>query len=140
MHSVNWVELSFNAVLEPFGGIFFVLLYSLGLIASHSITFFKHRGDPHYNSLGASGAVSAVLFSAVLLFPTEQISFIFLPGIGIPSYLFGILYLVYCQYMTRRGGGNINHDAHFAGAVFGFLFTGLLRPSFFINFVQQIMP
>jgi membrane associated rhomboid family serine protease len=132
-------EYKFHNTFGPWGGLFYVILYVAGIMASQMISFFRHRRDPHYNSLGASGAVSAVVFSAILFLPTFKIYFIFLPGIGIPAWIFGLLYLVYCQYMSLRGGGRINHDAHFSGAVFGFLFTGLLRPALFGNFIEQII-
>lgn len=135
----QWVELSFHALFGGFGGLLFAALYLLGIVVSHTTTYFKERDNPYYNSLGASGAVSAVLFSAILLYPRQEIYFVFLPFFGIPSFVFGILYLLYCQYMTRRNADHINHDAHFAGAVFGFIFTGLLRPRLFMNFIDQIL-
>lgn len=134
------VELQFHSLFGAFQGLAYAGLYLLGMMASHLISYFRHQHDPYYNSLGASGAVSAVLFAQILLFPANKIYFIFLPGLGIPSWLFGLLYLGYCQYMSARGGGNINHDAHFAGAVFGFVFTGVLQPSLFGHFIQQVLP
>jgi len=135
----QWVEFYFNALFGAFSGLLFVALYVMGIVVSHTTTFFKQKENPYYNSLGASGAVSAVLFAAILLIPDQKIYFIFLPGLGIPAWIFGLLYLGYTQYMSHRSMDNINHDAHFAGAVFGFLFTGILRPGLFQNFIEQIL-
>jgi len=135
----QWVELYFNAMFGTLSGFLFIALYVLGIIISHTTSYFKQRKNPYYNSLGASGAVSAILFAAILLLPDQKIYFIFLPGLGIPAWGFGLLYLGYSQYMSHRGTGNINHDAHFAGAVFGFLFTGVLKPALFQNFIEQIL-
>lgn len=134
------VEFKFNAAFGRFGGLAYLALYTIGIVASHTITYFRHRDDAYYNSLGASGAVSAVLFSAILFVPTQKIYFLFLPGLGIPAWIFGLLYLFYCQYMSKRSADRINHDAHFAGAVFGLLFTGLLQPHLFTAFIQQVLP
>jgi membrane associated rhomboid family serine protease len=135
----QWVEYFFRE-LSSLGGLLYMLLYILGIAVSHSTTYLKHRDDPYYNSLGASGGVSAVLFSAILFYPQQKIYFVFLPFAGIPAFVFGILYLVYCQYMSRRGTDNINHDAHFAGAVFGLAFTAMIKPVLILNFIEQILP
>ena len=109
------------------------------MIVSDIPTYLKHKNDPSYRGLGASGAVAAVLFSFILLSPIEnRIQFMFVPGAGIPPALFGLLYLLYSVYMSRNSRDNVNHDAHFYGALFGFVFTGLLKPELFINFVEQV--
>lgn len=127
------LEMKFITTFGTMGGLFYILLYLLALVASHSISFFKHKNNPGYNSLGASGAVSAVLFAAILIYPIS------LEIWGLPSIIIGILYLMYSQYMAQRNLDNIGHDAHFAGAIFGVLFTIALRPAFAIEFVQKIM-
>ena len=150
MHlAVNmFVLYSFGVYLEKsmldfyFGemaGLVFVAIYLLGMIVSDIPTYLKHKNDPSYRGLGASGAVAAVLFSFILLSPIEnRIQFMFVPGAGIPPALFGLLYLLYSVYMSRNSRDNVNHDAHFYGALFGFVFTGLLKPELFINFVEQV--
>ncbi|GAA4351430.1 rhomboid family intramembrane serine protease [Hymenobacter saemangeumensis] len=111
------------------GGVWrFLLLYLGGIIVSSIPSYFRHRDDRHYGSLGASGGVAAVLFAGTLFAPTSKIYLMFIP-VGIPAFIFGFLYLIYSYYQGRRGGDNINHDAHFYGALFGVLITLLLQPN-----------
>lgn len=117
--------------------LFFILLYVLGIVLSSSYSYEKHKNNVGYNSLGASGAVSAVLFAGILMDPTTGLYLMFIP-IPIPGYIFGILYLIYCWYMNKRGGDNIAHDAHFFGAVFGVVFTIVLKPSIAAEFLPKI--
>jgi membrane associated rhomboid family serine protease len=149
----GWLHLFVNMiVLYSFGGIveqyfqflfptkhvfYFVLLYTGGLILSVIPAFGKHNNDVFYNAVGASGAISAVVFSSIILYPTGKIFFFFIP-VGIPSPVFGVLYLVYEAYMSKRAKDNIGHDAHFWGAVFGVIYTIALKPSLVIAFLQQI--
>jgi membrane associated rhomboid family serine protease len=91
-------------------------------------TTVRHYKNPRYNSLGASGAVSAVLFSAILLYPRMKLSLLFLP-IAVPGVVFGVLYLLYSVYSSYTARDNINHDAHFSGALYGVLFTVALAPT-----------
>ena len=148
----DWMHLIFNMItLYCFGptveayftmmgaGSAFPLIYLLAIIVSSTPSFLKNRHNGYYRSLGASGGVAAILFSSVYFNPWSKISFIFFP-IGIPAILFAVIYLVYCAYMDRRGGSNINHGAHFWGSVFGFIATLLLDPSHGQIFIQQIVP
>jgi membrane associated rhomboid family serine protease len=91
-----------------------------------------------YNSLGASGAVSAALFASILFMPLSKIYLMFIP-IGIPAFVFGPLYLAYCAYMAKKGTDNIGHDAHFYGAIFGFIFPILFKPELISLFFSQIL-
>lgn len=100
----------------------FALLYLLGLLASHLGTYFKHRNDPEYASLGASGAISAVLFAAIVYFPQMQLFIIPIP-VPIPAPLFAIGYVAYSWWSARNARGRINHDAHLGGALFGIVFV-----------------
>ena len=100
-------------------------------------SFGKHKNDPYYNAVGASGAVSAVVFASILFNPTNKIT-IFPVPIGIPSFIFGILYLIYSAYMGKRGKDNIGHDAHFWGAVYGVVFTIALEPRVGLFFIHEI--
>lgn len=115
----------------------YLILYVGALIVSNIPTYIKRRDDYNYRSLGASGAVSAVLFAFILLRPWITIRVFFIP---LPAIVYGALFLGYSVYMSRKGGDNINHDAHFWGALFGIVFTIALRPgviSIFLNELSQ---
>ena len=102
------------------------LLYVGGLVASILPSYVKHQNDPNYYSLGASGAVAAVLFAGVLLQPGATIYVFFIP---MPALVFGIAYIAYSWYMDRQANDNINHSAHLWGAGFGLMFMALLEPT-----------
>ncbi len=120
----DFVESKFSdpALFGDKGKIFYILMYVLALFVCLIPTFFKHKNDYYYRSLGASGAVSAVIFAGILFDPLEPLGFFFLPPI-IPGYIFGPLYLILSSYMGRRSKDNINHSAHFWGALFGIAFV-----------------
>ena len=120
------------------GIFYFLLLYFLGMVVADIPSIIKHRNNPNYNSLGASGAVSAVVFSSILFNPTAKIC-IFLPIFCLPGFIFGILFLIYSYYQGRRMADNINHDAHLYGAVFGVLYSIILEPKVIVNFFDQIL-
>lgn len=130
----QYIESAFGFL--GFGAWAFPVLYFGGMIAASIHDVVRHRRDAWYSSIGASGAVSAVLFCAIFFAPWEKI--LLFAAVPIPGILFGALYLVYCQYMARRGGDNINHNAHFYGAVFGFLFPILLDPHLFRVFMHLL--
>lgn len=100
----------------------YLMLYGGALLFSLIPTFFKHRHDYQYQSLGASGAVSAVVFAGILFNPTARLGFFIIPPV-IPGYIFGPLYLILSTWMERKGKDNINHSAHIWGALFGLVFT-----------------
>lgn len=115
----------------------FALLYMVSLILSDLPSVAKHKNDLWYRSLGASGAISAVVFGAILFNPLGKMTILILP-IPMPAVLFGVLYLVYCSYGSKRGQDNINHDAHLFGALSGVMITILLVPQvvpYFFNTV-----
>jgi membrane associated rhomboid family serine protease len=112
------------------GPVRFALLYFLALVVSDLGTFFKHRNDPQYASLGASGAISAVLFAAIVYFPWMELFIIPIP-LPIPAPLFAVGYVAYSWYSARQARGRINHDAHLGGALFGLLFVLLTDPAAF---------
>jgi membrane associated rhomboid family serine protease len=112
----------FSDELGPLG---FAIFYVGGLVVSILPTFLKNRNNPNYRSLGASGAVSAVLFAFILLQPWAKIIVFVVP---MPAILYAILYIVYSIYMDRRGIGNINHSAHLWGAAYGVIFTSIMEP------------
>jgi len=123
--------------LEPLIGHFqFGVLYFLSLILSDMPSVLKHRENYSFYSLGASGAVSAVVFSAILYHPMGQMVILPIP-IPINAVIFGILYLVYCSYASKYARDNINHDAHFYGALSGILITIIFHPGVLPDFIQQ---
>lgn len=149
----DWMHLAFNMFsLYIFGGsvesmyadifggkgiLFFILLYVGGLVMSSLYSYEKHKNNINYNALGASGAVSAVIFAFIILDPTQKLMLLILP-IPIPAYLFGLIFLGIEYYLAKRGQGNIGHDAHFWGAIFGIAFTLILKPSLIQSFIEQI--
>jgi len=102
------------------GNIAYLLLYFIGLIVSDIPSYIKHQDDYNYKALGASGAVSAVIFACVLFQPWGIIRIYFIP---MPFIVFAFVYLGYCIYMSKRNIGHINHDAHLWGSLFGLVFT-----------------
>jgi membrane associated rhomboid family serine protease len=142
----DWMHLFFNMLsyyffafnLEPILGHWqFGLLYTLSLILSDLPTIYKHKNDDWYHSLGASGAVSAVIFSAIMFSPLSKMMILPIP-FAIPAVLFGVLYLIYCNYASRYAQDNINHDAHMFGALSGLLITIVLNPHVVNSFIIQI--
>jgi membrane associated rhomboid family serine protease len=119
------------------GTLYFVLLYLGGILFSSLPAIKKHQNDPSYNSLGASGAVSAVVMAFILLLPTQNLQIIFIP-IGIPAFILGGAYLAYEYYMSKRGRTGIAHDAHFYGALFGLVLLIILKPVFAMYFFYEI--
>ena len=110
----------------------YVLLYAGGIVFSSLPSYKRYLHDPSYRAVGASGAVSAVLFAQILMLPTSPVYFFFIP-FPIPAYVFGVLYLAYSYYIDKRGGDNVAHDAHFFGAVYGILFMVMLDPSLLLD-------
>jgi membrane associated rhomboid family serine protease len=119
------------------GILYYGLLYVGGIIFSTLFDYRKHKDDPYYNAVGASGAVSAVVFASILLYPSGSI-FIFPIPFSLPSWIFGVLYLIYSAFMGRRAKDNIGHNAHFSGAIFGILFTAIVLPETIGNFFASI--
>jgi membrane associated rhomboid family serine protease len=120
------------------GQVHFFILYFAGGIAATIIPFIRHQDNMHYRSLGASGAVSAVVFASILWNPSAPLQLIFLPGLGFPAWLFGLVYLGVEFYMDRRGGGRIAHDAHIGGALFGILYVLIINIDKGKEFIQAI--
>jgi len=118
----------FGFLLErAIGSTHFLVLYVAGLLVSHIGTYFKQKNNPEYACLGASGAISAVLFAAIVFFPNQSLFIIPIP-VPIPAPLFGVGYLAYTWYAARNPHGRINHDAHLGGAITGLLYVALIEP------------
>ncbi|SHJ28929.1 Membrane associated serine protease, rhomboid family [Tangfeifania diversioriginum] len=115
---------------------YFLILYLGGILASNIWSLIKHKNDYYYNAVGASGAVSAVLFAFIFLEPLRMIYLFAI--IPIPGILFAVGYLIYSYQMSKKKTDNVAHDAHFLGAVFGFIFPLLLKPSLFSDFIDQL--
>ncbi len=122
----------------PISLIMYLTLYILGSILSSIYSYEKNKNNLFYNAVGASGAVSSIVFATIAINPTMGMGIIFIPGIHIPGFLFGFLYLAYSWYMGRKQRDNIGHDAHFWGSVFGFVFVFATKPALFMNFILQI--
>lgn len=132
------IEMSYQLLFEDKGIILYIALYILGLPMASLYSYYRHKNDPYYFALGASGAVSGIVFAFILIAPTEKMMLMFLP-IPIPAFILGGLYLIYSQVMSRRNSDNIGHDAHFWGSVWGFAFTALLKPALVMHFFSQIL-
>ncbi|WPU99016.1 rhomboid family intramembrane serine protease [Mucilaginibacter sp. cycad4] len=143
----DWMHLFFNMLsyyffafgLEPvIGHAQFGILYVLSLILSDMPTVVKHKNDYNYYSLGASGAVSAVIFSTILYDPWNKIFILPFP-FGIWFWAFGILYLVYCHFASKYSRDQINHDAHFFGAISGLMITIVFHHEVLMYFINKII-
>lgn len=125
---VNMLTLYFfaNVVIYGIGSTGFIIVYLVSLILGNLLSYFFHKDELHYTAVGASGAVMGVLYSAILLRPDMMLGLFFI--IPIPAYIFGIGYLLYTIYGMKKRLGNIGHDAHFGGAVGGYILTLVLAP------------
>jgi membrane associated rhomboid family serine protease len=115
---------------------YFLLLYGLALIVANIPSYFKHRDDYNYRSLGASGAVSAVLFAYILIKPWDSL-YLF-GALPVPAIIYVVLFVAYSVFMSRRGGDNVNHDAHLWGALFGVVFTIVAHPGVVSTFLTEL--
>ena len=144
----DWSHLLFNMITLYFfgrqieevmakliGPLGFVLFYLSAIVIAILPTYLRHRHDAHYRSLGASGAVSAVLFAFILLSPWSLIIVFFLP---MPAILYAVAYVAYSIWMDKRGGDNINHGAHLAGAAYGVLFLVVMDTGVIGHFLQEL--
>ena len=132
------VERYFQAAFGSTSGIIlYIVLYVSAIAVSTIGDLIKYRNDYGYSAVGASGAVSAVLFASILFEPKMGI-YIYLIPIPVPGYIFAPLYLLYCWYMAKRNMDNIGHTAHFWGAVYGLLFPLVCRPDIFHHFLAQL--
>jgi membrane associated rhomboid family serine protease len=125
------------ALERRIGTPYFVALYLLGLLLSNLGTSYRHRNEPEYVSLGASGAINAVLFAAIVYFPTARLFILPIP-VPIPAPLFAVLYLGYSVYESRRARGRVNHDAHIGGALTGLLFVGFTDPAAYGRLLELV--
>jgi membrane associated rhomboid family serine protease len=125
-----------NVVIQWFGPGKFIGIYFVSLLAGSLLAIFFHKEEPHYSAVGASGAVTGVLYAAILLQPGMDLFFMFIP-IPIPAYVVGIGYLLYSIYGMKSRLGNIGHTAHFGGAIGGYALTLLFLPD--LLFTETLM-
>ncbi|NOR76504.1 MAG: rhomboid family intramembrane serine protease [Draconibacterium sp.] len=116
---------------------YFLLLYFGGILASNTRSLIKHKDNYYYNAVGASGAVSAVLFAAIFFNPWEKL-YLF-AVVPIPGILFAVGYLFYSYQKDKKGDDNVAHDAHILGAIFGFIFPILLKPNLLDQFIEKLL-
>jgi membrane associated rhomboid family serine protease len=145
VHADLW-HLAFNmltfyffafALEDRIGSLKLLTLYLLGLVLSDLGTYFKHRDNPEYASLGASGAISAVLFAYIVYFPDRNLFLLFFP-VPVPAPVFAIAYLAYTYYSARHPTGRINHDAHLGGALTGLAFVAVTTPTAYGDLLRVI--
>lgn len=130
------VERNFQINFGSSGAYYFIALFIGSILFSSLWSLVKQRNNFYYNAVGASGAVSAILFAAIFFNPWKSIYFFAI--LPIPGIIFGVLYLYYSWYMSRKKLDNIGHDAHFLGAVAGFLTPMIIRPSLFWEFINML--
>jgi membrane associated rhomboid family serine protease len=121
-----------NVIIETFGNLFFLTTYFASLLLGNLLTLYFQKHNYNYRAVGASGAVTGILYSSILMYPDMQISLFFIP-IGIPAYIFGFIYLLYSIYGMKAQNDNIGHTAHIGGALAGFTFTLFKVPSLFVT-------
>jgi membrane associated rhomboid family serine protease len=143
----DWGHLFFNmftlfmfapVVINYFGNTSFLLIYVASLIFGSLLTLVMHKNEYNYRAIGASGAVTGILYSAILINPSMSLYLYFIP-IPIPAYLFGIGYLLYSIYGMKAKRDNIGHTAHFGGAIGGYLITLIKEPSMFVNNTSMVL-
>lgn len=130
------METVFKMYFGSKGNLYFICLYLLGIVVSDIPTYFKHRNNPHYGALGASGGVSSVIFAFILFLPLEKICLYY--ALCFPGFIMGTAYIVYSYYQGRKANDHINHDAHLYGALFGLVFCIAIHPPVLPHFVEQI--
>lgn len=143
----DWIHLGFNmyalylfgkTVAVSFGNVYFLVIYFGSLLFGSIYSFIQHKHDDYYSAIGASGAVSGIVFSAIILYPEMELMMLPIP-IPLPGYVFGIGYLLYSIYGMKNKVGNIGHSAHLGGAMGGYVLTLLLRPSVISNHQTMIL-
>jgi membrane associated rhomboid family serine protease len=125
----GFVENAFQSLFPGVGKLLYLALYLVAQFVCLLPTYLKNKNDYQYRSLGASGAVSAVVFVGIVFYPTAMMGFFPIPPI-IPAFIFGPLFLVVSSYLDKKGGGNVNHSAHLWGAVAGVIFILVISYAF----------
>lgn len=137
---LNMITLYFfsDVVISSLGNFGFLLVYIVSLLVGNFLSYYFHRDEYEYNAVGASGAVSGIIYAGILLYPSMSL-YLFLIPIPIPAYIFGIGYLFYSIYGMKSRRDNIGHDAHFGGAVGGYFLTMILAPWIFFEHLLMVI-
>ncbi|MDI9309729.1 MAG: rhomboid family intramembrane serine protease [Limnohabitans sp.] len=146
----DWGHLFFNmftlymfapVVIDELGNAFFIIIYLASLLGGSLLSLYFNMDNPMYRAVGASGAVTGILYSAILIQPNQELYFVFLPikNFGIPAYIFGIGYLLYSIYGMKAKNDNIGHTAHFGGAIAGFALTLFREPQMLTENTQMVI-
>jgi membrane associated rhomboid family serine protease len=133
----NYLKMILGPEMQPWYRLIYLLFYFAAIIVSSLVSLFKHKNNVWYNAVGASGAVSAILFFFIFFKPWELIYFYGI--IPVPGIIMGLLYLMYSHFMSKREADNINHDAHITGALFGFIFPLLLDYKLIHYFISELL-
>jgi membrane associated rhomboid family serine protease len=136
-HVENYMKASLGPGLQPLSGMIYLIFYFAAIIIASLLSLFRHKDDAWYNAVGASGAVSAIIFFFIFFNPWQLIYFYGI--IPVPGVIMGVLYLIYSHIMSRRDVDNTNHDAHLTGALFGFLFPLIIDYHLIHYFIREFM-
>lgn len=131
------IESYFN-ISSEIGSFYFVSFYLGAMIFATLPSILKHNKNPMYKSLGASGAISAIVFAYILIYPLNELGLLIIPGLWLPGFIFGALYLVAEHYLSKKQYSNIAHDAHISGSIFGLLFVILYDFDNLIRFFRSV--
>ena len=127
-----------DVVIQWFGPVKFLVIYVISLAAGSLLALFFHKDEPYYSAVGASGAVTGILYAAILLYPDMQLALMFIP-IPLPAYVLGIGYMLYSIYGMKSRVGNIGHTAHFGGAIGGYCSTLLFKPDLLVTDTLMVL-
>lgn len=130
------MEHIFRILFGEASSVYFIALYLLAIVASDIPTYWKNKNNPSYNSLGASGGISAIIFAFIIFEPLQSLCIYI--AICMPGFIFGSLYIVFSYYQGRKSNSHINHDAHLYGALFGLLFCIVAHPAAIPVFFEQV--
>jgi len=128
------IEKIFYIYFGELGNIYYLALFLSAIVVANLPTFYKYRNNPNYNSLGASGGVSALVLAFILFDPLRDLCLYAV--LCLPGYILGAIFIAYSIVMGKRGQDNINHDAHLFGALYGLLFIIILRPTTLQSFIE----
>lgn len=131
------VIFDFRSIFDNLGNLYFLLLYIPALGVSVIPSYFKNKADYSYNAVGASGAISAIVYVSIILNPTMKMGLIFIP-IPMSAWIFGALYLAYTIFMSRKENTRIGHSAHLWGAIYGMIFILIIEPRLYLWFFSQV--
>lgn len=131
------IESYFN-ISSDIGSFYFISFYLGGMVFATLPSIIRHNNNPMYKSLGASGAISAVVFAYILIFPLDELGLLIIPGLWLPGFVFGALYLIAEHFLSKKQYSNIAHDAHISGSIFGMLFIIIYDFNNLINFFRSV--